>query len=263
MQTQDLRFMGKDREIEAYLARPKDDGQGHPAIIVVHEIWGLTEHIRDVARRFAEQGFVALAPDLYTGPLREAMRPDAIMAGMQFLRQAPPEVQRDPSRLQDALKDFSPEQRSALQTLMQVMRPDTRSGFADDLLGAVRLLRETPGVDPARLSCVGFCMGGGITAQLATKAADLSHAVIFYGENPPLESVPKIQAAVLGLYGGEDPRITDTVPQFAEAMANAGKSFSYRIFDGAPHAFFNDSREATYRPQAAAEAWGDVLTFLR
>ncbi|MDA8345776.1 MAG: dienelactone hydrolase family protein [Thermaerobacter sp.] len=261
MQTKEVRCMGRDREIDGYLALPEGDGL-HPAIIVVHEIWGLDDHIRNVTRRFAEQGFVALAPDLYTGEWREAMQPQRIMAGMQFLRQAPPEIQRDPSRLEDALQEFPPAERTALRTLMRVMRPEQRSAFAEDLLGALQFLQQTPGVDPARIACLGFCMGGGITGQVATKAQDLWRAVIFYGENPPLEAVPKIRAEVLGLYGGEDPRITDTVPQLAKAMAEAGKEFTYRVFPGAPHAFFNDSREATYRPLAAADAWAQVLSFL-
>lgn len=261
METKEVRLQGDDREIDAYLALPSGEGS-HPAIIVIHEIWGLDDHIRDVARRFAEQGFVALAPDLYTGEWREAMNPQRIMAGMQFLRTAPPEIQRDPSRLAQALEQFSPEERSALQTLMRVMRSEQRASFAEDVLGAIRYLDREPGVDPARIACLGFCMGGGITAQVATKARDLWRAVIFYGENPPLEAVPKIRAEVLGLYGGEDPRITDTVPQLAKAMAEAGKEFTYRVFPGAPHAFFNDSREATYRPLAAADAWAQVLSFL-
>ena len=262
MQAKEVRFQAQDREIEAYLALPEGNGP-YRAIIVVHEIWGLDDHIRGIARRFAEQGFAALAPNLYTGPWSEAMQPQRIMAGMQFLRQAPPEIQRDPSLLEDALQQFSQEERSALRTLMGVMRPEQRAAFAEDLSGGLRLLQETPGVDPAKVACLGFCMGGGITAQFATKSKDLWRAVIFYGESPSPDKVPKIQAPVLGLYGGDDARITDGVPQFAKAMADAGKDFTYHIFPGAPHAFFNDTRAATYRPEAAAEAWQMVLSFLR
>ncbi len=262
METKEVRLQGDDREIDAYLALPSGEGS-YPAIIVIHEIWGLDDHIRDIARRFAEQGFVALAPDLYTGEWREAMNPQRIMAGMQFMRSAPPEIQRDPSRLAQALEQFSPEERNALQTLMRVMRPEQRASFAEDVLGVIRYLDREPGVDPARIACLGFCMGGGITAQVATKARDLWRAVIFYGESPPLQKVPDIHAEVLGIYGGADARITDTVPEFARAMAEAGKPFSYHVFPGAPHAFFNDTREATYRPEAAAAAWTTTLSFLR
>ena len=261
MHTKDVELRGGDRPIEAYLAEPEGEHR-HPGIIVVHEIWGLDDHIRDVARRFADQGFVALAPDLYTGPWREAMRRDRIMAGMQFLRQAPPEIQRDPSSMGALIDERPAEEAAALRTLMRVMTPGQRRSFAQDLEGAFALLASLKTVDASRISCLGFCMGGGITAQFATLEPGLAKAVIFYGENPPLEKVGDIRADVLGIYGADDQRITETVPAFAEAMANAGKPFTYQVYAGAPHAFFNDTREATYRAEAAQDAMRHVLEFL-
>jgi carboxymethylenebutenolidase len=76
-------FAGQERDIEGYVAYPEGNGP-HPAIIVLMEIWGVDEHIRDVARRFAQHGFVAMAPDMYSGPFKEAMKPENIMAGMMF-----------------------------------------------------------------------------------------------------------------------------------------------------------------------------------
>ncbi len=261
MKTQEVKLQGEDRPIEAYLATPAAEGR-RPAVIVVHEIWGLDDHIRDVTRRFAEAGFVALAPDLYTGPWREAMRPDRIMAGMQFLRQAPPEIQRDPSSMGALVDERPADEAAALRTLMRVMTPQQRQTFARDLRGAVRFLEEQPDVDATRIACLGFCMGGGITAQLATLEPALANAVIFYGENPPLDKVGAIRARLLGLYGADDARITETVPAFAGAMASAGKPFTYHVYPGAPHAFFNDTRQATYRPEAARDAMRRVLEFL-
>ncbi len=261
METKEIRLRGQDREIDGYLALPDGDGK-HPAIVVIHEIWGLDDHIRDIARRFTGQGFVALAPDLYTGEWRAAMDPQRIMAGMQFLRQAPPEIQRDPSRI-ETLEQFTPEERAALRTLMRVMSPAQRAEFAADAALAIDYLQGLPQVDRERVACLGFCMGGGITNRVAVRAEDLWRAVVFYGENPPLDAVPAIHAQVLGIYGGEDPRITDTVPDYAQAMEKAGKAFSYHIYPGAPHAFFNNTRAATYRPQAAEQAWAEVLSFLR
>lgn len=256
-------FTGGDgREIPGYLVLPGTGAESRPAVIVVHEIWGLDAHIEDVARRFAGQGYVALAPQLYTGAMAEAMTPSNIMAGMQILRSAPPDVQREPQKLQATLSDRSPEERRALLTLMQVMTPETRRGFARDLAGAMEFLAQRREVDTARIACLGFCMGGGITANVATLAPNLWKAVIFYGENPPLDQIPGIHAQVLGLYGGQDPRITDTVPDFADAMRRYGKSFTYHVYPDAPHAFFNDTRNATFRPQAAQDAWQRVLAFL-
>lgn len=258
--SEEVVFRGQERPVEALLVRPEEAGR-HPALILVHEIWGLDDHIRDVARRFAAEGYVTLAPDLYTGPLREAMQPEKIRAGMEFLRQAPPEVQRDPALLRERLAGMPPERARALETLMDVMSPGRRDAFARDLLGAVAYLRARPEVDPERLGSLGFCMGGGLSARLATLSPDLRACVVFYGENPPLEAVPAIRAAVLGLYGGEDARITETVPELARAMAEAGKRFTYHVYPGARHAFFNDTRP-TYDAAAAAYAWRRVLDFL-
>jgi carboxymethylenebutenolidase len=256
-----VKFPVKGRELDAALIIPKAD-QRRPAVVVVHEIWGLDAHIRDVAARFAARGYVALAPDLYTGELRAAMTPENILAGMAFLRQAPPEMQRDPSKIGPLLAQRTPSEQEALRTLLRVMSPGQQRDFAEDLVGACRYLRTRREADPTRIGAVGFCMGGGLVALLATLDSELRAAVVFYGPNPPLESVPNIRASVLGLYGGEDHRITDTVPELEEAMRKAGRRFERHIYPGAPHAFFNDTRPQVYRPASAEDAWTRVLDFL-
>jgi carboxymethylenebutenolidase len=256
---QEVRFTGGDREMDGYLALPQGEGL-FPAVIVIQEIWGLVDPIRDVARRFASEGYVALAPDLYTGEWSEAMSPERIAAGMAFLRSAPQEIQRDPSKLESALTERPQEERDAIKMLATVMSPNQRFRFAEDLLGAVEYLKSRADVDGGRIGTIGFCMGGAVSGYLATLSPDLLAAVIFYGQNPPLECVPDIQARVLGIYGGEDHRITDTVPELEEAMREAGKSFEYHIYPGAPHAFFNDTRH-NYREEAARDAWRRVLEF--
>ena len=256
---QEVRFTGGGREIDGYLALPAGEGP-FPALIVIQEIWGLDDHIKDVARRFADEGYVALAPDLYTGEWREVISPERIAAGMAFLRNAPQEVQRDPSKLESALRARPQEERDAIKILATVMSPNQRFRFAEDLLGAVEYLESRTEVDADRIGSIGFCMGGMVSGSLATLSSDLRAAVIFYGQNPPLERVPDIRARVLGIYGGEDHRITDTVPELEEAMKEAGKSFEYHIYPGAPHAFFNDSRD-NHCEEAASDAWRRVLAF--
>ena len=256
---QEVRFTGGGRGLEGFLALPEGEGP-FPALIVIQEIWGLVDHIRDVARRFANEGYVALAPDLYTGEWSEVMSPERIAAGMAFLRNAPQEVQRDPSRLESALTDRPQEERDAIKMLASVMSPNQRFRFAEDLLGAVEYLKSRREVDGDRIGSIGFCMGGAVSGSLATLSPDLRAAVIFYGQNPPLERIPDIRARVLGIYGGEDHRITDTVPELDAAMKGAGKSFEYHVYPGAPHAFFNDAR-ANYREEAARDAWQRVLAF--
>ncbi len=255
-----VRFPGKGRELDGYLALPGGAGR-RPAVVVIQEIWGLDEHIREVARRLAGEGYVALAPDLYTGELRQVMARDRIVAAMTFLRQAPPEIQRDPSRIEALIAERPAEEQPGLRALLRVMGPAQREAFALDLVAALAFLGSLPEVDSGRLASLGFCLGGGLSARLATLAPELACCVIFYGENPPLEEVPRIQAAVLGLYGGEDSRITDRVPEFVEAMRRAGKSLEHHVYAGAAHAFFNDTRPS-HHPEAAADAWRRVLDFL-
>ena len=261
LQDQMISFSGGGRDLEGYLVVPEQSGP-RPAVVVIHEIWGLDQHIQDVARRFAAQGYVALAPDLYTGEWHEAMKPENITAGMLFLRQASPEVQRDPAKMAATLATRSPAEQRALRTLMRVMSPDQRATFAVELAGAVRYLRTRPDVNGAYVATLGFCMGGGLAIGVATEVPDLWKTIIFYGENPPLERVPAIHARVLGLYGGQDRRITDGVPEFHQAMEALGKPFTYKVYGGAQHAFFNDTRPM-YHPEAAADAWQEVLRFLR
>lgn len=255
-------FEGEDREVEGYLALPDGDETGLPAVVVIHEIWGLDEHIKDVTRRLAAEGYAALAPDLYTGEWREVMSEERILAGMTFMRSASQEVQRDPEKLESALSEKPQEERDATKMLMSIMSPNQRQRFARDLLGAIAYLQERPEVDPEGIGSLGFCMGGGISGILATLSPELRASVIFYGQNPPLEHVSDIRASVLGLYGGDDPRITDNVPGFVEAMEEAGKDFGYHVYPAAPHAFFNDTRP-NYRPEVAQDAWQRVLAFFK
>jgi carboxymethylenebutenolidase len=255
-----ITFEGRDRDLEGYLALPDGAGERLPAVVVIQEIWGLDEHIEDVARRFAAEGYAALAPDLYTGEWREVMSNERIAAGIAFLRNASQEVQRDPEKLESALADKSQEERDATKMLATAMSPEGRLRFAVDTLGAVEYLKKRPEVDENRIGSIGFCMGGAISGLLATLSPELRAAVIFYGQSPPPERISGIEARVLGIYGGEDPRITGGVPEFAGAMKEAGKSFEHHVYPEAPHAFFNDTRP-NYREDAARDAWRRVLEF--
>ena len=254
-----IAFVGEDRKIEGYLALPGGES-GLPAVVVIHEIWGLDEHIKGVTRRLVEEGYAALAPDLYTGEWREVMSEERIIAGLAFMRSASQEAQRDPEKLESALSEKPQEERDATKMLMGVMSSNQRQRFARELLGAVAYLQDRPEVDEERIGSLGFCMGGAISGVLATLSPELRAAVIFYGQNPPPERVPDIRASVLGIYGGDDPRITENVPELVEAMRKAGKDFGYHVYPGAPHAFFNDTRP-NHSPEAARDAWQRVLTF--
>ncbi|MFY9717041.1 MAG: dienelactone hydrolase family protein [Thermoplasmata archaeon] len=249
------------RRIDCYAAFPGAHRGGSPALVVIHEIFGPDAHIEDVCRRFAEQGYVAVAPNLFSGELGTVLTPENIRLAMQSLAQAPPDLRRDPSKFAAFAASQPPERRPVLEAFGKVTSPPVQSGFARDLLAVTHVLRDRPEVDPTRVGSVGFCFGGAMSARLATVDPELRAAVIFYGQNPPLEEVPAVRAAVLGLYGGEDHGITDTVPAFAEAMARAGRSFESHVYPGAKHAFFNDTRTANYDAASAQDAWRRVLAF--
>lgn len=259
---QATRVPGEGRQLDAWLARPESPSGPRPGVIVIHEIFGPDAHIQDVAVRFAREGYVALAPNLFTGEMQRVLTPENVALGMKAFAEAPPDLRRDPSKLAAFAAAQPAERRPVLLALGNVARPDVQAGFARDLLGAARHLRSLSGVDPLRTGSVGFCFGGAMSARLATVDPELRAAVVFYGQNPPLEDVPRIRGAVLGLYGGEDPGITGQVPQLAEAMTRAGKSFRSVVYPGARHAFFNDTRPM-YQREAAEDAWAKVLTFFR
>jgi carboxymethylenebutenolidase len=142
-----------------------------------------------------------------------------------------------------------------------IMAMDPKDAIAD-LEAGLKYLAGQPNGDADQIGSVGFCWGGARSFTLATASKLLHACVVFYGSTPPLEDHPKVHCPVLGLYGGTDERITSKVPGTAEAMKKAGKDYTYHIYPGAGHAFFNDTG-ANYNPEAAKDAWPRTLTFLR
>ena len=203
-----------------FLTRPKQSGR-YPAVIVIHEIWGLVDHIKDVANRLAREGYVALAVDLFDRK---------VISNIE-------------------------EGRQLRQTL-------TEQKIFGDLDGAFNYLRTLEYVRPDGVGSIGFCMGGGLSLQMACRNKELAAAVVFYGRNPsPIDLVKNIQCPVLGNYAGADKGITEAdIDLLKQTLAKHGKEFDAKIYPGAPHAFFNDTRE-TYRPEAAKDAWERTLNF--
>ncbi|TMI76819.1 MAG: dienelactone hydrolase family protein [Bacillati bacterium ANGP1] len=202
--------------VSAYLARPKFRGPA-PGIVVIHENRGLLEHFKDVCRRLAKLGYVALTVDLASAEGGTAKYSD--------LAQVTAILGRTP-----------PEQLVAM------------------LNAGVAYLQGLPSVRKDRIGAVGFCFGGGMTWRLATSNSSIRAAVPFYGSNPPLEDVPKIRAAVLAVYGELDTRIDAGIPAIREAMQRAGITHEIVVYPGANHAFFNDTGDR-YHETSAHDAW--------
>jgi carboxymethylenebutenolidase len=221
-----INFAAEDgASIGGYLTRPKGD-ERRPAVVVIHEWNGINDHIRDVARRLAKAGYVALAPDLLSRQGGTSSFPSVSAANEAAVK----------------LPDES---------------------IIKDLGGAVNFLKAQNFVRP-KIGVIGFCWGGGKTLMFTTRSKDLAASVVYYGSNPSnLDDIKNITAPVLGQYGGADERVTSGAPKLEEAMKKYGKSFEYKIYPGAPHAFNNDTSDRSYRAEAAKEAWDRTLEFFK
>lgn len=217
----DITLESQGAQISGYLARPAAAGT-YAAILVCHENRGLTPHIRDVARRFAKAGYVALALDLLS---REG--------GTASL---------DRDEVPGLLTDAGPER------------------HVGDFTTAFTHLQGLEGVDGQRIGMTGFCFGGGITWRCATALPDLKAAVPFYGPAPELEQVPNIKAAVLGVYAEQDERINAGIEPLQQALVEANITHGIKIYPGVNHAFHNDTGER-YNETQATQAWNDMLAW--
>ena len=249
----------------AYLARPAGAAPC-PGLLVLQEMWGVDEHIMDVTRRYAEAGYAALAPDLFSagGSRPPALAPERIEAFKRFVDSAGPGVWGNAEALQAALARLPAAEAAQVGQTQQALFSGPMRQTAQHVEGlraAAAWLGAQGWCAGQPLGCVGYCMGGGLAAQLAASDAGMRAAVIYYGASLPAERVPAVGCPILGIYGGDDHRITDTVPAFATAMAAEGKAFEPRIYPGAPHAFFNDGRPS-YRAAPARDAWARTLSFL-
>ena len=256
-----VEFPGVSESVPAYLSRPSDD-HARPAVVVIHEIFGLVEHTRDVADRFAREGYVTLAPNLFgTTELASVLTPENVQKATRLLFRLP---RRDPELARQELAKLPEAERAIVApTVERLLGGLPKDRLLKDLVAAVAYLGTLPFVRRDRIGSVGFCFGGGMSANLACETS-LRGCVIFYGENPsPIERVRNIDGPVLGLYGADDTRINADLDKLVKAMAEFKKDFEMRIYPGAGHAFFNDTNETTYREVAAKDAWDRVVRFYR
>jgi carboxymethylenebutenolidase len=192
-------------------------------VIVIQEWWGLDDHIKSIADRFAREGFVALAPDLYHG-------------------------------------SFATEPDEARKLVMNM----NRAQALKDLTGAVAYLQSLGEVSPKKVGSIGFCMGGSMTLALAVASSDVAAAAPFYaGFQPPADDIAKIQAEMFCAFGADDGGIPiENVRKFEATLKETGRNAVVQVYDGAPHSFFNDTRES-YRPEAAKDAWEQSLALFQ
>jgi carboxymethylenebutenolidase len=208
--------------LSGYLVKPKGEAR-LPAVLVIHENRGLNPHIKDVTRRVAVEGFLALGIDCLS-PLGGT--PD------------------DEDKARDMIGTLKPED----------VLSSTRAGVA--------FLSQRPD-GTGKTGAVGFCWGGGQVNQLAVAEPKLAAGVAYYGMQPKAEQVPAIKAALMLHYAGLDERIDAGIPAFEKALKENGKSYQLFVYDGANHAFNNDTNAARYDKQAADLAWSRTIAFFQ
>jgi carboxymethylenebutenolidase len=255
---------GEANQYLGYVAKPERIAEPSPVILVIQEIWGVDAHIQNITERFAQAGYVAFAPDLYakSGNRPEDLRSDRIEQVKQFLDSLPPTAWGNMEEREKAIRKLpEPKQEQVSKTLATLFGGLKMDLYIDQLIDTVTFLRnELAATKGKGVASVGFCMGGALSALLACNDEQLKGAVIFYGNAPQADLIPNIQCPVLGFYGELDSRITSNVPEFETRMKEAGKTFEAHIYQGAHHAFFNDTRSA-YNSAAARDAFARTLYF--
>ena len=221
LHVENIKYPGETGDVLAHFARPKGDAK-LPGVIVIHENRGLVPHIKDVARRVALEGFIAIAPD--------ALSP---LGG-------------------------TPEDVNEVRSLMRKL--DSQA-TVKNYVAAVKYLKTHP-QSTGKVGCMGFCWGGGVTNQVAVNSPDLAAAVPFYGRQPAPEDVPKIKASMLLHYAGLDERINAGIEAFEAALKEASIEYKLFMYEGAGHAFFNDTG-SRYHKEAALLAWERTIAFLK
>jgi carboxymethylenebutenolidase len=220
---------GGGTPIRTFVVYPERSDKA-PVVIVIHEIFGLTDWVRAVADRLAAEGFIAVAPDLLSG-----MGPNG---GGTESTAGPDEAVR-------LIRGLSPEE-------------------ATRRLDAVRAYALGIPAANGRTATIGFCWGGTHSFAYATTQPALDAAVVFYGTSPAKEDLARVHAAVLGLYGGDDARVVATVGPAAEEMKALGKVYEREIYEGAGHGFLRQQggRDGANR-RATEQAWPRAVAFLR
>ena len=221
-----LQYPSEGVMVRAYLVGEKGNAK-RPAIIVVQEWWGLNDHMKDIATRYAKEGYIAIVPDLYSRLGNKVTKsPDEAGKLMGMLKQ------------EDGLKD---------------------------LQATIAYLKTVPEVDAARIGVTGFCMGGSYALMLPCVNSSIKAAVPFSGQVPnPDTPLQKLACPVLYIYGEDDGWITKAdVQRLANALKKYNKAGEIKTYPGAPHAFFNDTRKDVYKPAEAKDAWGRTLAFFK
>lgn len=217
------------KPIKSYVVYPEKKDKA-PVVIVIHEIYGLTDWIKSVADQLAADGFIAIAPDLVSGMGKDGKGTEGFAS-------------RD--ELVQAIRGLKPDQVAAQ-------------------LNAVRAYGMKLPASNGKTATVGFCWGGGQSFNYAAAQPELNAAVVFYGASPAAEEVAKVKAPIFGNYGENDARVNNTIPAAEEAAKKGGKTYIVKKYTGAGHGFLRqqDGQNGA-NMKATQEAWPATVKFLR
>lgn len=220
--SREVAYWDGNEQVKGYLAMPQD-AENLPAVILIHEWWGLNDNMRDMAKEFAGQGYVALAVDLYNG---QATADSAVA------------------------QQLAGNVRSNMDTALK------------NLTAAVEYLKKTPGVDETRLASVGWCFGGGWAYQMARNDMGVKATVMYYGQFSPEDDLSHMKASIIGHFGEKDTGIkVDNVREFQATLKTLSGNHEVYIYPNAGHGFANPDNP-NYNKEAADTAWQRTMEFL-
>ena len=251
----------ENKSVDSVVCSPGRVRDKRPARVRIQEIWGVDEHIQDMARRYASAGYFVAAPDLYSKGGKDAARsPGRITELKDFLDRAPMSVIMNEDERKKFVEREGPDRaRRLVETMESIFKGRDMDGMVKTLNDTVSLLKGDMGA--TSVGTVGYCMGGALSFMMSTNR-EVDASVVYYGVAPEDEKLKDVSSPVLGLYGGEDHRVFDAGSYVSSKLKDLGKSYQYRIYDGAQHAFFNDTR-SSYGYGASKDAWARTLEFFR
>jgi carboxymethylenebutenolidase len=225
----DIKLPGSQAPIKTWVVYPERKEKA-PVVIVIHEIFGLSEWIRAVADQLAKDGFIGVAPDLISGKGPSGGNSDSVSSRDELIK---------------LVRGLTPEE--------TVMRLNAIYDYALKIPAGNK-----------KIATIGFCWGGATSFLYATQQPGLSAAVVYYGTTPEIAALAGIKAPVLGLYGENDARVNATIDAAVSEMKKLGKTYQVEIFKGAGHAFLRaQSGQDGANLKAAESAWPQMLAFLR
>jgi carboxymethylenebutenolidase len=225
-----------EKSFPAYLSFPNDKKK-HLGLIIIHEVWGLDKHIKEVSDRFADEGYVVLAPDL----LSETGITEKI--DQKLIAEASNPATRDEA------------QKKLRAAMTPIMSPEFAKITIAKLKACIDYLLIIDNVNK-KIAILGFCFGGTYAYAIATEDDRIQASVPYYGHAPePLDKVKTISCPILAFYGEQDKNLVDHLPELKKAMKGYNKDFNYKVYPNTGHAFFNNTNQSRYNREAANDSW--------